>query len=213
MIHVRDIPLGGPAERAFPTAIAIPKAGGMPVVGTDALEASSTGYDLILNWKLLLGKTRAEISKERSNYAGLRRALDSMSLEQLAGKYFQSIITVAESQLGLIEHPQLIIGIPALSGEGAASWRSQYKRTVEAALKIAGYPKPAFFPEPFAVFQYHRNRGDIPEGKLHNVLIVDIGGGTTNVCMIQTTQHGRLARGGANHVPRAVRAIEVGGVI
>jgi len=212
MIHVRDVQLGSTRERMLPTAIAVAKAGGAMRFGIDAIEAPTSEYDLLVNWKLLLGKSRAEIQRERANNAALRNSLELMPIERVVAAYLESVLNTAKSQLGLIDQPQLIVGIPVLSGEGAASWRSQSKRMIEAALAIAGCPKPAFFPEPFAVFQYHRNRGDIPEGKLQNVLVLDIGGGTTNVCIIQTTQHGRLARGGANHIPRAVKAIEVGGV-
>jgi molecular chaperone DnaK (HSP70) len=42
-------------------------------------------------------------------------------------------------------------------------------------------------------------------------MIVDIGGGTTNICIIQTSGHGRLARAGDNHRPHGVATFDKGG--
>ena len=70
-----------------------------------------------------------------------------------------------------------------------------------------------FFYEPFAVFQYYRHVAKLfPVAKhAETVLVVDIGGGTFNSCIIRTTEHGLLARGGALSVALGLQANLSGG--
>ena len=128
--------------------------------------------------------------------------------------FFESALalTVSTPSGISVQDLQLIVGIPPSTTSESKQWREIYKRRIEQALGRIGLRKPRFWPEPFAVFQYLMNRGSVPDTGAHqNVLIVDVGGGTTNVCLIQTTKHGRLARGGRNHVPHGVKSVQVGG--
>lgn len=71
--------------------------------------------------------------------------------------------------------------------------------------------QPLFFPEPFAVFQYYRNEYLEKSSSSEIVLIVDIGGGTFNSCIIKTTDDGYLSRGGGTSVPLGLQAEICGG--
>ena len=196
------------------TVIAIPINGGDILIGEAANHADEQSYLKLANWKMLLGKSAAELETEKTTNPELARVLRKMTLDEVASSYFRIML---EQTLGsepeLREKPQTIIGVPPSSSSDQLKWRQTYRRRLERIFKDLGYPKPRFWPEPFAVFQYHLNLVEIRDtGSRQNVFIIDIGGATTNVCLIQTTQHGRLARGGLNHVPHGVKSTDVGGV-
>lgn len=195
------------------TVVAVPNEGGPLIIGEEAHRADDTSFLKLANWKMLLGKSNAELQTEMATNSDLAKLLGKTTLYKLARDYFEAML---EQTLGnepeLLEKPQTIIGIPPATTEDQVKWRRNYKRQIERIFQELGYPKPRFWPEPFAVFQYHLNRVEIRDvGARQNVLIVDVGGATTNVCLVQTTQHGRLARGGVNHVPHGVKSSEVGG--
>ena len=196
------------------TVIAIPVDGGDVLIGEAANQADEESYLKLANWKMLLGKSAVELETEKTTNPELARALRKTTLEKVASSYFRVML---EQTLGnepeLREKPQTIIGVPPSASTDQLKWRQTYRRRIERIFTGLGYPKPRFWPEPFAVFQYHLNLVEIRDiGTRQNVFVVDIGGATTNVCLIQTTQHGRLARGGLNHVPHGVKSTEVGGV-
>ena len=209
-LKIFDFDLGGP-RGALPTAVAIADNGDRPpLFGHDAFQAPG-GYSLITNWKLLLGKTELQLRTERSENASLDRVLQNESLEGIAFKYFSFLIDKLKKSDQFTKSPEFIIGIPSANVESDAA-RRRFRRVIEGAFAKMKAPKPHFFPEPFAVFQYHWFSGDLEDlGRPQNVMIVDIGGGTTNVCIIQTSGHGRLARGGDNHKPHGVATFERGG--
>jgi hypothetical protein len=76
-------------------------------------------------------------------------------------------------------------------------WLENYRRNVKVMLLGKGFEEPQikFLPEPFAVFQYYRHgkRHDAVIGrKKINALVVDFGGGTFDVCVIETTKEGEI---------------------
>ena len=187
---------------------------GDALIGEEANRADEASFLKLGNWKMLLGKSDAELKTEMATNSDLAKLLSKTTLFEVASNYFK---TMLQQTLGnepeILEKPQTIIGIPPSGSDDQLRWRRNYKRRIERIFEALGYPKPRFWPEPFAVFQYHLNLVEIRDvGTRQNVLIIDIGGGTTNVCLIQTTHHGRLARGGKNHVPHGVKSTEVGGV-
>ena len=195
------------------TVVAVPKTGGEVLIGEAASRADDALFLKLANWKMLLGKSTAELQTEIATNTDLANLLEITTLDQVALSYFKAML---QQTLGrepeVVEKPQVILGIPPSSSNNQVNWRRNYKRRIERVFEELDYPRPRFWPEPFAVFQYHLNLVEIRDvGTRQNVLIVDIGGGTTDICVIQTTQHGRLARGGLNHVPHGVRSIEVGG--
>jgi Fic family protein/actin-like ATPase involved in cell morphogenesis len=211
MLRVHQVGLPGALTTGIPSAVAVEKVGESILVGQSALDAPPDAYDLLLNWKLFLGKNSSALMKQRAEDTSIGRILEKYSPEDIATAFFREVLKRIIASTTAAEKPTVIVGIPVIM-DGTTQWRSRYKKTVENAFKRSNLPAPRFFPEPFAVFQYHWNRQAFPDiGRHQNVFVIDIGGGTTNVCFIQTTHHGRLARGGTNHVPHAVRSIELGG--
>lgn len=213
----RRIRVGSPPSQidGVPSVVAIPKGSSKPIVcGNEAIKVESKDYDTLYNWKLLLGYTAAELQDEASRNRALATFLEVTKIEEIAAEFFRSSLSIAMTDAANVNprELQLIVGIPPTTSAEGKRWRENYKRRVGQALQAVGHQKPKFWPEPFAVFQYLKNLGKIRDiGAHQNVLIVDVGGGTTNVCLIQTTKHGRLARGGANYVPQGVRSNSVGG--
>ena len=209
-MSVQPFDLGG-ANGGLPTALALPPTQGDPVRFGEEAFVSGADLALMTNWKLLLGKTDFEVMTERKNSDPLNRALERATLEDVTRLYFEFVLSRVMESGRFKAVPEFVIGIPSAAAKTAAS-RTRYRRSIEKALIKLGAPKPRFFLEPFAVFQHHLFSGYISDtGKPQNVLVVDIGGGTTNVCVIQTSHHGRLARGGANHKPHGVETFDIGG--
>ena len=197
----------------FESGVAVSRKDGSILAGALAEEANEEEFLKLYNWKLLLGLNQTDISGYRNKDRNLDEILRLTSLEAISREFFKSLLNdTVEQQQEIVEKPQVILGIPPTTRENHGKWRKNFRSKIETVFDELGYPKPKFWPEPFAVFQYHLNRGDIKDlGSKQNVLIVDIGGGTTDVCLIQTTHHGRLARGGVNHAPHGVKSAEVGG--
>ncbi|MEA3361469.1 MAG: Fic family protein, partial [Thermodesulfobacteriota bacterium] len=113
--------------------------------------------------------------------------------------------------LSKIPQPEkLIIGEPSVREN---QWKENFRRHIREVLGELGYPDVAFFPEPFAVFQYYRNVESLFPSvtRPQNVLVVDVGGGTFNSCVIRTTERGFLARGGSTALPLGLQAEVHGG--
>ncbi len=61
-----------------------------------------------------------------------------------------------------------------------------------------------FLPEPFAVFQYYRygiRHPLVAQQIKHAALVLDFGGGTFDVSLIETTNQGDISAGGRNAKP------------
>lgn len=100
---------------------------------------------------------------------------------------------------------QLIVGIPTIADE---SWQRSYRTHVAQVLTELGFDRPLFFPEPFAVFQYYRLFKKLIPPTYHSqaILVLDIGGGTFDSCVIETTSEGNLAKGGSTAIPIGVQS-------
>jgi molecular chaperone DnaK len=71
-----------------------------------------------------------------------------------------------------------VIGYPA-------QWnKAQKKETIRAAKK-AGFPNVQGCEEPIAVLYYHHYKGDLIFGDKERVLVYDLGGGTTDVALVE----------------------------
>lgn len=209
MIRSREIPLGSSGELPLESIITINSAGEFSVGGGGTDENSEV--EVLLNWKMLLGQSAAEIQAHSLNDPFFGSILTKKAFLELAKEFFRHVVQKTVVNTKSADVPQFIVGIPAIP-EKEGNWRTNYQRNIKEIFSALGYPEPRFFPEPFAVFQHHWNKGNIKEqGEHQNVLVIDIGGGTTNVCLIQTTQKARLARSGRAKLPQGVKTIDVGG--
>jgi hypothetical protein len=77
-----------------------------------------------------------------------------------------------------------------------------------------GFSEIDFLPEPFAAFQYYRHGLRHPlvaqRAKQH-VLVIDFGGGSCDVCVIETTKEGEISQTGRHSRPLAAGSRPIGG--
>jgi len=214
MPQIHDLPAAPNLDRAYSSSVAISKDGSRVLIGDEAEAADTEQFLILKNWKMLLGETKSRqlILAHERNDAILKDILATQTIKDVATEYFSHLLAKIKAHNAISGNPQFVIGIPPMATTETSQWTRLYKGSITDVFRKLGYPDPKFFPEPFAVFQYCSYQGIITDtGSAQNVLIVDIGGGSSNISFIQTTKHGRLARGGGNHVPHAVRSIPMGG--
>ncbi len=125
--------------------------------GQAALISKPSEYDLLTNWRMLVGETETKIGQEKLNDPALERILGKYSLVQIVSSYLDYI--VSHYLILGDEKPQFIVGIPSTSSLSSKAARERYKKIVSDSFNSIGFPEPRFFQEPFATFQYHWNVG------------------------------------------------------
>jgi molecular chaperone DnaK (HSP70) len=190
-------------------------------VGLDALR-DAAGNRALLNedFKLDLG-----LSSTRPTPGGRKHfaAADGTprSSDDLAGDFIRYIISFAKNRLrekdlqaaeGIYVAEPLAMNSDVVGEE----WLKFYRSKIKVILIGQGFPKNNihFLPEPFAVYQYYRYENKHPllySSATNRVLVVDFGGGTLDVCIIETKQTGDVKEGGKNSRPLAASSAPVGG--
>jgi molecular chaperone DnaK (HSP70) len=90
---------------------------------------------------------------------------------------------------------------------------ANYRKSIKKALQ-GRFVEIDFMPEPFAVYQYYRygiRHPLVAEQRKHVALVLDFGGGTFDVSVVETTKSGEISGGGVNSRPLGARSIQVGG--
>jgi molecular chaperone DnaK (HSP70) len=177
-------------------------------IGEEARRAGLNGKTSAFNFKTKFGAGDKEFSAKKYWISvppeKVRSGLESFSPEETARRFLRTLFAT-------IQLPEkVIVGEP---GERDQTWRENFRRHMREVFSSLELGQPEFFPEPFAVFQYYRHVANVfPVAKQAEiVLIIDIGGGTFNSCIIRTTEQGLLARGGATAIPLGIQAEPCGG--
>jgi molecular chaperone DnaK (HSP70) len=173
------------------------------VIGDEARAMGVRGITNAYGFKELVGKSDTEYEKPSRYWIAPTGESDSftktLSAKEVA-KQFLSILL-----RNILEPAKLIIGIPAIGDE---AWRGNYKRHIKELFRDIGRPPPDFFFEPFAVYQFYRNRYHNDEQSRvgpETVLIIDVGGSTFDSLIVRTTREGYLPRSGAASRPLGAR--------
>lgn len=98
-------------------------------------------------------------------------------------------------------------------GKVSGQWLANYRFAIKSALQ-GRFEEVDFLPEPFAVFQYYRyglRHPLLSEQASHIALVLDFGGGTFDVSVIETTKSGDISQSGRASRPLAAKSIPVGG--
>lgn len=204
-------------REAIPSLLAYDHAAQNYVIGDRARKLARGASPIVQDFKRYVGENDALFEGRHTTTKGARPQRTWMtrpelpeekariSTKQVLGHFLEALFR----QTGELPK-QLIIGIPAISDE---SWQKSYRAHLAQVLIDLGFDKPIFFPEPFAVFHYYRHVQKLipPSHHALNILIVDIGGGTLDSCVIETTAEGNLAKGGSTAVPLGVQSFEGAG--
>jgi hypothetical protein len=97
--------------------------------------------------------------------------------------------------------------------EDAKNWLANYRSRLQSILQPF-FEEVDFLPEPFAVFQYYRYglKHPLVAGQSRKAaLVVDFGGGTFDVSVVDTTLAGEVSGSGKNSRPLAASSVPVGG--
>jgi hypothetical protein len=199
---------------SIPTAIRYDLAG--HVIGPELETSGNTIEKAFDDFKIQLGdKKQREIKLALDNGA----ATKYRSPLKIAKDFFDATLgqveNVLESRNKAFPSKILVAEPLALSGNKTEEdeWLVNYRASLRRILH-GKFAELDFLPEPFAVFQYYRyglRTTLLTQQKKHIALVVDFGGGTFDVCVIETTAQGDIAKGGRGSKPFAATSAAVGG--
>jgi len=208
----------------IPTAIYYTKSG--PKIGSEAFESTLRLSEVNVDFKIDLGNVDPSGSRKGKSF----RTADGQlrTARGLSGDFLRGVLQCASRWLRtstgatathlLLAEPLSLHG--QLTGQDwLSNYRGNLKRVLEREFKAEGFEninleQIDFLPEPFAVFQYYRygfRHPLIAERNKQNVFVIDFGGGTCDVCVIETTREGDISATGKNSRPLAASSIAVGG--
>ncbi len=197
-------------EKKVPTIISYDPDKKCPVIGENARFVGINGKTNIFNFKLDLGLNDTEFSKNKKYWYYVPDEKGKYKIETFTAK--EATIVFLKELLKDVPLPeQIMVGVPAIRDDG---WRENFRSHMREIFKDMGFGlAPRFFSEPFAVFQYYRNYENkfILSKNSETVLIIDVGAGTFNTCIIRTNADGSLSRGGATSLPLGLKAELCGG--
>ena len=140
------------------------------------------------------------------------------SAAELTADFIHGVLTATSAFMARNDKTpdtSIIVAEPLAMQEGlvSESWLANYRNYIRRILSGKGFKKVEFLPEPFAVYQYYRYGEKHPlisERRKHYALVLDFGGGTFDVCLIETKE-GDISESGRMAKPIAASSIPVGG--
>ncbi|MHB2264796.1 Hsp70 family protein [Aliihoeflea sp. PC F10.4] len=170
---------------------------------------------LIEEFKVALGSTDPDALERRSNVAGNTPRRTPVGL---AKDFFDETLRKVDGWLdvnGLTKPTRILIAEPlSLGGDQATeAWLANYRKSIRRLLP-SRFVEVDFLPEPFAVFQYYRyglRHPVVAEQRKQIALVLDFGGGTFDVSVIETTKQGDISQSGVNSRPLGAKSIHIGG--
>jgi molecular chaperone DnaK (HSP70)/fido (protein-threonine AMPylation protein) len=202
-------------KQQIPTIVGFDVVSASYKIGEEVKQSSlmGRGQSSVYNFKPIFGKGDKEFEKkeywlyyplEEKSGPGTIAHTELLSAKESALIFLRTLFK--ETHLP----EKVIVGEPAVRQE---NWRENFRRHLREVFTELGITHISFFPEPFAVFQYYRHIENLfPVSKQsETILIIDIGGGTFNSCIIRTTEQGLLARGGTTSIPLGLQGCEYGG--
>lgn len=184
-------------------------------IGYDARELCASPEQLLEDFKIELGQHDPDQVTRRTATSQSPRN----TVAGIAQDFFRELLARVNNWLELQGRPlpkSILIAEPlSLNGVEMAdeSWLSNYRRAIRRVLH-GRFDQIDFLPEPFAVFQYYRyglRHPLISEQRKHVALVLDFGGGTFDISVIETTKSGDVSQTGTNSRPLSAKSLQVGG--
>ncbi len=200
----------------IPSVLRYERDGRDPLFGSEAKSKARNRDEINEDFKVDLGNTKPGTTgaKQFQCSDGKPR-----SAGELTADFLTSLLRGASSWLesrNLQTDVNLLVAEPLSMQEGLVSdnWLANYRNNLRRILSGKGFEKIDFLPEPFAVYQYYRHGERHPilaEQRKHYALVLDFGGGTFDVSLIETTKNGDIAVGNRMARPLAASSKAVGG--
>lgn len=199
---------------------------GKVLIGAAACRATSFRGELIEDFKVDLGNIEAATGKSLGNKREFTTPSgDRKSALGVASDFFREVLKSVNTWLDfhdIREGTSVLLAEP-LSIHNKPEWLANYRKNITRILdrRMSGadfdhinLERIDFLPEPFAVFQHYRYGYRHPllmQRTKQNALVIDFGGGTFDVCIIETTKEGDISQTGKNSKPLAASSAAAGG--
>lgn len=186
------------------------------LIGKAAEEVTDQSRRVFENFKVELGRQSREELKTKKQLVSKGHSRTVMGiakdfLEGLCDEVSENLKRQGQ------QFPKKVLVAEPISfeeeGKVSGQWLANYRYAVKASLQ-SRFEQIDFLPEPFAVFQYYRyglRHPLLSEQHRHVALVLDFGGGTFDVSVIETTKEGDISHGGRTSRPLAAKSIAVGG--
>lgn len=201
-------------QSAVPTKIRY--SGKQHFVGQEAEAEREDAGRCYENFKVSLGRlTRQQAQRALQNVSSRHKR----SVVGMTKDFLSEVLKNSKDQIQASgeNFPKKVLVAEPLSieeeGEVSGQWLSNYRSNIRTALDGL-FEDIDFLPEPFAVFQYYRyglRHPLLAEGHKHVALVLDFGGGTLDVSVIETTAEGDISHGGKNSRPLSAKSIPAAG--
>jgi len=187
------------------------------LIGLTAEEATTDRLNLNFDFKIDLGNYEPKSTKWRRNFITANKK--SKSAVHLTADFLYKLVFHVSEWLAknvIRTATSIVLAEPLAmqSGLVSSNWLSNYRRNLERLLIGKGFKSIDFLPEPFAVFQFYRyglRHPIVAEQQKYHALVIDFGGGTFDVCIIETTKEGDISKTGRNSKPLAASSEPAGG--
>ena len=190
-----------------------------PLYGESALNEVKNRININQDFKVDIGNI--DPSSTKNNRKFLTASGQKISAIKLTSDFLRQVLKDVQLWFdinGISKPKNIMISEPLSLQSDMASqeWLSRYRNNIKKILSgsLYGFESISFLPEPFAVFQYYRyglKHPSLSQYAKHNAMVIDFGGGTFDVCIIETTKSGDIRIKGRNSRPLAASSIAVGG--
>ncbi|MCB2154935.1 hypothetical protein KQI84_08605 [bacterium] len=202
-------------SHSVPTVICYDGAEGTPCIGRAAWAKRARGAMVNTDFKVDVGRHSADQKNPRKFPTA---GSDAKTKLQMAQDYFRALFDGASNDLPNLEERSIGIMVSepiCIEGETVSrAWVQQYRSNIRSYLTEIGFSNIWFLPEPFAVYQYYRHgqRHPLLVGRKQTcALVLDLGGGTFDACIIITTGQGDVSKNLRMADAASAGSIPVGG--
>lgn len=217
---IQSVPLWGQAS--VPTAVHYDD-DSVATAGREAESISKDMLDVNRDFKVDLGRLKPTGSGHKTFHCadGKRRSAGAITRDFLSLTLRQAEKYLAES--GVSQATRLLVAEPLnMHAAENSEWLQNYRSNMRALLEGTTYKGAEriqvteidFLPEPFAAFQYYRYGVRSPAVtalQKYCALVLDFGGGTFDVCVVETTQEGDISQSGRSSKPYGASSVPIGG--
>lgn len=217
---IQSVPLWG--QVSVPTAVHYDDKSSVSA-GHEAESVAKDTLDVNRDFKVDLGRLKPTSSSQQTFPCadGKHRSAGAMTKDFLLLTLRQAEKYLAES--GISQVTRLLVAEPLnMHAAENSEWLQHYRANMRALLEGTTYKGAEriqlteidFLPEPFAAFQYYRygvRSPAVTAFQKYCALVLDFGGGTFDVCVVETTQEGDISQSGRSSKPYGASSVPIGG--